>query len=416
MNILYLAHRVPYPPNKGERIRAFHEIEFLAKRHAVDVFCPATSQDEIAHCSELHKWCRNIVVEKVGLGEVSLRMASALMLREAISPARFYSTRLKHQVRAALMSRRYDLVFVNCSSMAQYLPNPAPCPVIVDFVDVDSAKWLQYSRRLRFPMSWIYRREARCLSELELKLVADSAASIVISDKEAKQLAVADRRIHVIGNGANAPDPNAPTSPEIEKLKPYVVFIGTMSYLPNIDAVRHFSREIFPKLLSKNPALKFVIVGREPGREVRALSRLPGVHVTGEVADTGAYLRAAHVAVAPFRVSQGVHNKILEAIIAGVPVVCTAPPVEALPGNLRRSVVLASDATDFANKVAYFLDSEGARMKYRDEAAQVCNELLWERVLEPLEDLIEEVAGGHAQVNGTPVRSHEQVSEVVGHP
>ncbi len=410
MKILYLAHRVPYPPDKGERIRAFHEIEFLAKRHAVDVFCPATSRAEIAQAAELQKWCHDVVVEQVGLGEVGLRMTSALVRGDAISPARFYSKRLKDRINAALSSRGYDLAFVNCSSMAQYLPSPGPCPMIVDFVDADSAKWQQYAHQLRFPLSWIYRREARCLSALELQLVAASAASIVISDKEAKQLPGADKPIHVVGNGAKAPDLNAPVSPEIEQLKPFVVFVGTMSYLPNIDAVKYFAQEIFPRLLSKHPALKFVIVGREPAREVRALSRLTGVHVTGEVADTGAYLTAAQVAVAPFQVSQGVHNKILEAIIARVPVVCSALAVEGLPSNLRRSVMLAGDATDFAQQVAKFLESESARAKYRDDAAQVCNDLLWDHVLEPLNDLIEQVAGSRRHESGSSIRPRELVT------
>lgn len=409
MKILYLAHRLPYPPDKGERIRAFHEIEFLAKRHDVDVFCPATSRAEIAQAAELQKWCRDVVVEKVRPGEAGLRMASALMLGEAISPARFYSKRLKDRIHAAVSSRAYDLAFVNCSSMAQYLPSPAPCPVIVDFVDADSAKWQQYAQRLRFPFSWIYRREARCLSALELKLLAGSAASIVISDKEAKQLPAADKRIQVIGNGAKAPAPNASVAPEIDQLKPFIVFVGTMSYLPNIDAVKYFAQEIFPKLLPKHPALKFVIVGREPAREVRALSRLPGVHVTGEVADTGAYLSAAQVAVAPFRLSQGVHNKILEAIIARVPVVCSTLAVEGLPPNLRSSVRMAGDATDFANQVANFLDSDSARARYRDDAAQVCNDLLWDHVLDPLNDLIERVAGSRGHESGSSIGARELV-------
>lgn len=413
MNILYLTHRVPYPPDKGERIRAFHEIEFMAKRHAIDVFCPATSRDEIAHSYQLHKWCRDVVVEKVGFGEACLRLASALIRRQAISPARFYSARLEHQIHAALLSRQYDIAFVNCSSMAQYLPNLLPCPVIVDFVDADSAKWLQYAQRLRFPLSSIYRREAECLHELERKLVANSAASIVISDKEAKHLGAPEKRIHVIGNGAKALDLSTPTLPEIEKLKPFVVFVGTMSYLPNVDAVTYFAREVFPKLLSQNPVLKFVIVGREPTREVLALSRLPGVHVTGGVADTGVYLRDAHVAVAPFRLSQGVHNKILEAIVAGVPVVCTATPVEGLAPTLRGSVVVAADATDFAEKISYFLNNESARRKCRNDAALLSNDLLWERVLQPLEDLIEEVAGPRAQGWSSAIRSGQQLAETV---
>src|ERR1700728_2476497 len=153
MNILFMAHRVPFPPDKGERIRAFHEIEFLSQTHTIDLFCPATSHKEVAYSSQLKKWCRNVVVEKVPLTGVAWRAMSALVRNEPISPARFYSARLKEQVHAALSAKRYDLVLVNCSAMAQYLPDPAPCPVIVDFVDADSAKWRQYAPRKRFPLS-----------------------------------------------------------------------------------------------------------------------------------------------------------------------------------------------------------------------------------------------------------------------
>jgi sugar transferase (PEP-CTERM/EpsH1 system associated) len=391
VNILFLAHRVPYPPDKGERIRAFHEIEFLAKRHTVDLFCLASTPEEVQQGDRLRRWCRQVAVERVKAWEVTWRAALAFAKGEAASVAVFYSKRLHQRVQAEMATRDYDLIFLNCSSMAQYVPEPVSCPVIVDFVDTDSAKWLQYAERERFPRSWIYRREGRCLSALEQKLVRTSAASLVVSSKEARQLSPENPRLNVISNGVGSITGNGRLPEELSALRPYIVFVGTMSYLPNVDAVTYFAREIFPLVRQKQPSVDFVIVGRDPSRSVRALSRLPGVRVMGTVPSVDPYLQRAQVAVAPFRISQGVHNKILEAIVAGVPLVCTSLPVEGLPAPLKSVVTVADDPADFADRVVCLLEDSDLRARSRQNAAAVSDSLRWEHVLDPLNMIIEEV-------------------------
>lgn len=390
VKILFLAHRVPFPPDKGERIRAFYEIVFLARQHQVDLFSLARSEEEVKHGASLKTWCQTVTVCKIRKGETIFNAALSLMRREPLSLAFFRSQDLRKQVLHALARERYDLIFVYCSSMAQYLPDPPPCPVVVDFVDTDSAKWAQYAQHARFPMSLIYAREAQQLSRLELRLLEIASHSIIISAKEAKQLSADDRRIKVVGNGVETAKAEIDILPEIAALEPYVVFVGTMDYLPNVDAVTYFARDIFPLLRREHPSLKFVVVGRNPSRRVRDLSRVEGIVVTGTVPNVQDYLRRAQVAVAPFRVSQGIHNKILEAVAAGVPIVCTSAPAEGLPEQVRKIIIVSDGAEEFSRSVSSLLCDQNARKSFAELAKPLREELDWNRVLSPIASVIED--------------------------
>ncbi len=391
VDIMFLAHRMPFPPDKGERIRAFHEIEYLARQHIIDLFCLASTSAEMDGAAELRSFCRRITVRQLSKAEIIKSCALAFAEREPLSNAFFSSRELRADIEAAIAAGSYDLIFVNCSSMAQYLPASPPCPVIVDFVDADSAKWAQYAKRSSFPMSWVYRREARQLSAFERQIVNISDACLAVSDKEAQRLWPSNSKVMTIGNGVTPVAGNSELPLEVRTLQPYIVFVGTMDYLPNIDAVSYFSREIMPIVRRHHPAMNFAIVGRNPTRNVRRLAQLPGVCVTGGVANVEAYLRGAELAVAPFRISQGVHNKILESIAAGLPVVCTPPPAEGLPASLREVIVIAKDTAEFADKVVWLLSDSQAIAAIRMRSERVQHELRWDHVLAPLGTVVERV-------------------------
>src|SRR5574337_1110559 len=251
MRILFLAHCLPYPPNKGEKIRAFHEIEFLSARHTIDLFCFAHTPAEAREQQALQRLCRRVYVETLSPGSAVLRAGLCVWGRRSFSLAYFFSPKFQAAVRRTLAEEKYDLIFVYCSSMAQYVPQPAPAPVVVDFVDMDSGKWAQYARVSPFPLSWLYTREARCLARYERELAGTSSAAVVATAWEAAELdAQGQYPVEVIGNGVR-PLPTSCVSalPEqIRRMQPYVLFIGTMDYLPNVDAVEYFADEILPQV------------------------------------------------------------------------------------------------------------------------------------------------------------------------
>jgi sugar transferase (PEP-CTERM/EpsH1 system associated) len=394
MRILFLTHRIPYPPNKGEKIRAFHELKFLGARHALDLLCFADSEEEARNQRELKGLCRNIYVERRLRTRIVRGAFRGLLRREPLSCGCFFSQRFRQEVRRVLVQNAYDVIFVFCSSMAQYLPWPSPAPVVMDFVDVDSAKWAEYARRSRPPLSWLYRREARTLAHYEKMWAAASHSTVVSTQQEAALLAGEGlSSIAVVGNGVEIP-PQTKSLPEnIKALQPYVVFIGTMDYRPNVDAVEYFAWDLLPRIHRTHAELKFVIVGRVPTSRVRRLARLPGVVVTGTVPEVETYLAGSVAVVAPFRIAHGIQNKMLEALASGKPVVSTSAPARAMGAADGKTVLVADTAEEFASNVVALLEDSRLYRRLSNGADFVRRNFNWQDKLSRLEELLLEAAG-----------------------
>lgn len=409
MRILYLAHRIPYPPNKGEKIRAYHEIRFLSSRHEVDVFCLAHDKEDLAAQSGLRDICRKLHVETLNPLLARLRALMSLGGSNPFSFAYFYVPSLAKAVRDALAENAYDVLFVYCSSMAPYVPRPTPVPLVFDFVDIDSAKWLQYARMSFFPLSRIYSREGRLLGEWENRLAEQSAAVVVSTLQEAALLApqVQDA-IQIIPNGVGVPEESSsPELPEtIRQLQPYFVFVGSMDYRPNADAVQHFAEEILPRVRKTNPRARFVIVGRRPARRIRRLHGRDGIVVTGEVADIQPYLRGAVAAVAPFRISQGVQNKILEALAVGLPVVASPRPAEAIGAEPGKTLLVAETDEEFADALRSLLEKPALRSQFLSTARQFVRQRFdWGKSLVRLEEVLQAAMTAPSSA-GSKMESH----------
>jgi sugar transferase (PEP-CTERM/EpsH1 system associated) len=252
-----------------------------------------------------------------------------------------------------------DAVVVFSSSMAQYARD-FKVPVLVDFVDVDSAKWTDYAGAHRWPLSWLYRREGEKLLAFERGLAQRSARSFFVTEKEAdlfRRLAPeCAPRVEVMSNGVDA----GYFAPEASRASPFaagelaVVFTGAMDYWPNVDAVTWFALDMLPRLRERWPGLRFHIVGRSPNDAVRALAS-DAVSVSGTVPDVRPYLQHAAVVVAPLRLARGLQNKILEAMAMGRPVVAAQECAEAIGAEPGRELVAAADADTFVHAVSALL-------------------------------------------------------------
>lgn len=392
MRILFLTHRLPYPPDKGERIRAFHELKYLAARHEVDLFCFADSEEDAKYQSACRAMCTSVSVQVLSKSRRLLGAAWAGIHGKSMSSGYFHSPKLADGIRQVLQRKIYDLIFVYCSSMGQFIPQPAPAPIVVDFVDADSAKWAQYALSCGPTRSWLYQREARAVAALELELGTRAALSLATTEHDAKELCGSDAGsfpVEVLPNGveisgsADSRDDSA-----LVNLQPYAVFVGTMSYRPNADAAVFFAREILPRIRQRYPRLNFVVVGRDPDRSVNALTRIPGVTVTGRVPDIYGYFRHADVSVAPFRISQGFHNKIAESLAVGTPVVTSERAAAGVGLSEREGLFVAERPDEFADTVSYLLSNPGVRSHLRSSTATIRQLLSWETRLQRLEQLI----------------------------
>src|SRR5579871_5418712 len=356
MRVLYLCHRIPYPPDKGDKIRAFHQIRAIASRHEVDLFTLMDDPADAVHQEPLAEYCRKIIVSRLSPRLAKLRALPFLLTSKPLTLPYFYSAELAAEVGAAFRARSYDRVFVYCSAMAQYVDSACQVPALLDMVDVDSDKWSQYAGFSNFPFSAIYRREGRALREYEREACRRFAAILVTTKREAKlvrQISPA-ANVHAISNGVDIQYFSSQVVPPVPG-PPTVIFTGDMGYFPNEEAVVSFARNVYPLIRRSIPNLRFFIVGRNPARNVQQLQNIRGVEVTGFVPDVRAYLAQAQVAVAPFSISAGIPNKILEAMSYGLPVVATSRAVQGLVSSLAQTVEIGDTASELATKTVALL-------------------------------------------------------------
>jgi sugar transferase (PEP-CTERM/EpsH1 system associated) len=352
MRVLFIAHRLPYPPNKGDKIRSHWELGQFTKRHEVDLFCFYDSPDDARELRAARACCSQFYAEPIDRAHAQARALAALLQGKSFTLAYFHSRSMAQRIRQALKSRRYDLIFVFCSSMAPYVWDVTGTPRILDLVDVDSDKWAQYAAHSSPAIAAVWRREAARLAAFEKRAVEAFDATLVCTaaEREVLRRTVLNRKIEVLENFLDTEhfDPaRVSVPPEIQTLQPYVVFTGSMDYFPNVDAVTFFHDEIFPHVRREIPQMKFVIAGRNPKPAVRRLARDPGVHVTGDVTDLRPYLKGAAAAVAPLRIARGVQNKILEAMAMDLSVVASSKAASALPGDLACRVLREDDPLRF---------------------------------------------------------------------
>lgn len=360
MRILFIVHRTPYPPNKGEKMRAFWELQALAKRHEVDLICFYDDPKDKEYAHELNQYCRHYYLEKLSYFWSRARAISALLLGKSFSTAFFCSRTMARNIKSAMDLRTYDKVLVFSSSMAQYVEATNNIPKLLDMVDVDSDKWEQYANRSRWPLSWVWRREARSLAAYESRLVRGFSTTVVCTDAEAELLRskAPVGEIQVLENFLDVDqyDPRKISlSDQIRSWQPYVIFSGSMDYFPNVDAARYFCREVLPLIRSELPGTRFVIAGRNPHRSIAELGSDPAVQITGSVPDIKPYICGAAAAVVPMRIARGVQNKVLEALAGGIPVVSSTAAASALPENLRSLLVVADTPREFAAGVSRIL-------------------------------------------------------------
>jgi sugar transferase (PEP-CTERM/EpsH1 system associated) len=366
-SLLFLTQRLPYPPIKGEKIRQYQILRHLAARFTIDLGCLIDDPADRPFVSAVQALCRSVHAPAIDRRCARIRCLSGLLTNEALSVTFFRHRGLRRWVEDIVTRTRPAVIVVISSNMAPYIIDlPHTGTRIVDLVDVDSEKWRAYAATARWPMSAVYRREWRKVSELEERIARECDHACFVSDAEAAILAArmpehADRIVG-ISNGVDDAffDPGIPQPSPYDAGGPVFVFTGTMDYPPNVDAVRWFADDILPRIRATIPTARFYIVGNHPTPSVRALSDITGVVVTGWVADVRPYLAHATVAVAPMRIARGIQNKVLEAMAMARPVVVTAGALEGIDAEPGRHVLLADDAGDFAAACVKLAGPDGA--------------------------------------------------------
>jgi len=349
-NILYLVHRLPFPPNKGDKVRSYHLLKHLLSKHRVFLGTFIDTPEDEVYVDKVRLLCPDNYIDRLHPIVQKIYSLSGFITHEPLTLRYYQKSGFQAWVNKTLAENKIDAIVIFSAAMAQYvkISHRITPPVLVDFVDVDSEKWLQYSTAHHWPLSWVYRREGRLLRIFEKLVATRSKKSFFVTESEAalfKSVAPAcAMKLLPLSNGVDthfySPDPfrTSPYLGDDSNAKPLIiVFTGAMDYWPNIDAVVWFVHEIWPKLQAAWPELRFYIVGRNPSLTVTALA-CDSVVVTGTVADVRPYLQYSTLVVAPLRVARGVQNKILEAMAMARPVIATLACAKAINANVDELV------------------------------------------------------------------------------
>jgi sugar transferase (PEP-CTERM/EpsH1 system associated) len=390
--ILFLAHRTPFPPDKGDKIRALHMLKHLASRHEVWLGAGVDDQADLAHLPAARALCRDVCFAPLGPLRRYANMAAGLMDGRPLSVARFAHPRLARWVRQVLREVEPDLIVVFSSAPAQFVLGATPgTPLIVDFVDADAAKWLDYAQIATRPARWLYAMEARRLARFDAAALGAATAGVLISETERRLFASFQpqgaSKLQVMPNGVDTDYFHPSPTPPIGAGE--IVLCGRMDYLPNIDAAVWFAREVFPLVRAQAPDAAFRVVGAAPTPAVRALGQIPGIGVTGAVPDVRPYLAQAGVVVAPLRIARGIQNKVLEGMACARAVVATPQAldgIEAMPG---RDLLVAQEPAEFAAAVVSVLRGEAPAGLGAAARDFVMRRHQWSVQLEQLDRLIE---------------------------
>ena len=389
MRILFLTHRLPYAPNRGDRVRAYHLLRHLRTFADVDLISLVHDDDEAAHADDLRGVVTTVTAVRAPRVRNLARSALALGTSRPLSHVMLDGPDLHPAVERVVSAHRPDVVFAFCTGIAHVVVRPPldPVPLVLDMVDVDSAKWAALAASSRAPRSWIYAREARLLAGFEAMIAARAAATLVTTEaeREALRALAPDARIEVVENGVDASslEPNAPPS-----ASQTVVFCGVMNYPPNEEGAVWLAQEVWPRVRQARPDARLELVGSFPTPRVQQLANpAAGVVVTGHVADVRPHLWRAAVAAAPLLTARGVQNKVLEAVAAGLPVVVT-PAVDAgLPVEVRAACRLADAPEAFADALLDLLASAPSERRQVASRADIAS-ISWPRRLAPLESML----------------------------
>jgi sugar transferase (PEP-CTERM/EpsH1 system associated) len=364
--LLFLCHRIPYPPNKGDKIRSYHLLKYLCQYYQVYLGTFIDDPEDWRYQPLIADLCADSCFIKLEPRAAKLKSLVGLISGQALTLPYYKNSDLRGWVEEKTVQHKIEKLVVYSSAMAQYTMSQDLGfeNTVIDFVDIDSDKWQQYSTRKKWPLSWVYRREAKKLLTFEQEVAANFGSSLFVSSAEAdmfKQLCPQSaKKISFYNNGVDTDyfSPDIDTHIPYQSTEQVLVFTGAMDYWPNIDAVTWFAKKVFPCLKKRNPDLRFYIVGSNPTEEVQRLGNGVDIVVTGRVTDVRPYLKHAAAAVAPMRIARGIQNKVLEAMAMAKPTIVTGQALEGIRAIHGQEVLLGDNVEELQALVQSVINGE----------------------------------------------------------
>lgn len=391
--ILMLTHRAPYPPDRGDRIRAYHLLRTLSKHFDVSLACTTDETAWLQYHQALDEVSEQVAITPISPLYTRLRGGIALLCGKPVTPASFYRASLADTIVQWHQTKPFDAVLTFCTGMIEYArllmkqDNP-PKHHVLDLVDVDSAKWDSYASDSKGLMRWVYHTEAKRIRVIETGKADNIDHITVVSDREREIYNTSvgkNDRLEVIGNGVDLDyfypleDCDAHT----------IAFVGVLNYRPNVDGMVWFVQHVMPLLLDRLPDAKLRIIGRHPTQRVLDLNDHAGVEVVGSVSDVREYLRDAGAVIAPLRIARGVQNKVLEAMACSRAVIVSPEAAQGVHAQDGRHLLVADSPKQWAQRIDHVLTNAPLRQRLAKEArAQVELRYNWDSQLHPMVELL----------------------------
>jgi sugar transferase (PEP-CTERM/EpsH1 system associated) len=390
--VVFLCQRVPWPPDRGDRITTWHFLQHLLARGAeVCIGCFQEEDRDQPAVEFLRERCAEVVAPRLSRGTAKLTSLRGLLTGEPLTLPFFRNAELRAAVDRWCQTP-VDLIYVYSSSMAQYALRPNAAAKVMQFAELDSDKWRQYAAVSGPLGKWIYGREAKRLLAFEAQVARSFSRSFVVSEveKELFQQLIPDVEPDVLPNGVDVE--HFRSQGDQDRDPHTAVFTGVMDYEPNVDGVCWFAEQCWPTLRQRFPDAQLLIVGSKPIAKVTALAEQPGITVTGRVDTTPPYFDKSAVAIAPLRLARGVQNKVLEAMSMGLPTVASPQASQGLGAVPSNALTIADGAQQTVEGVAkWFADPAKARRDGVAAANWVRTEWRWERMYERLDAILDQL-------------------------
>lgn len=395
MKILYICHRFPFPPKRGGKIRPFNMIRhFSTQGHKVTVCSLSRSPAEAKEGEGIRNHCEHFEMASVSNSIQAMRMVARLPVVTPSSMGFFYSPDLQQRIDKLLSAEKFDLIFVHCSSVAQYVENVRGIPKILDFGDMDSQKWLEYANYKPFPLSLGYRLEGKKMEAAEKRLAKkfDMCTATTRAEWETLRSYRTALKTDWFPNGVDAEY----FKPDGEGYDPDTLsFIGRMDYYPNQECMFDFCRNTLPLIQARRPQAKLLIVGADPSPAIKKLEELPGVTVTGSVPDVRPFILRSAAMVAPLNIARGTQNKILEAMAMGVPVVTSPAGAGGVDAENEAHFLVGDNPNAYADACLRIMSApeERSRLSLSGRERMLTHHD-WQASMRRLETIVEHVLTG----------------------
>lgn len=390
MKILFLSHRFPYPPTRGDKIRSFNMVKHLHEQgHEVTVASMSRSPEETAECQGIKEYCHAFFLTEINENVQNIRMVLRLLSKDPSSMGYFYSNEMASDVKQLLHDKKFDFIMVFSSSAAQYVEHVTDTPKMLDYCDMDSQKWLAYVDYKKWPISMGYALEGKKLEADEKRLAKKFDLGSGATDFEVETLEEFNTGI-ATGYFPNGVDSDFFKPVDVDYKKNSICFVGRMDYYPNEVCIINFCHDVLPIIREKYSDVTFKVIGAAPTKEVLELNAIDGVEVTGTVDDIRKHAQSCEVMVAPLMIARGTQNKILEGMAMGIPVVSSHLAARGVDAEVGEHILAATTNEEYAEEImSIFADGNKRDQISKDGRERVLSHHNWKRGMEMMDECID---------------------------